>query len=197
MLKGIDISHHNTIKDYGKLFNEQDFIIMKATEGVTFVDNKKDLYCETIDQLTPNVVKGFYHFARPERGNMPEVEAKHFLNNIRKYKNNTLLALDVEAEALTYKNLDAWVQRWCAYVLIETGRPPLIYCSAAECKRFKGAADLGCGLWVAKWSDKKPTKTQIKPWEFFAFWQYDASAGLDKDYFNGSIDALRKYAGMI
>lgn len=197
MLHGIDISHHNTIKDPNKLFNAQDFIFMKATEGITFVDKKKDLYCETIDQLAPQVIKGFYHFARPEKGNAPEVEAQHFLNNIRKYKNNTLLALDVEAEALTFKNLDQWVERWCSYIIVNTGRAPLIYCSAAECKRFKGAAALGCGLWVAKWSDKKPTKTMIKPWDFFAFWQYDANGGLDKNYFNGSVEALKKYAGVI
>lgn len=197
MLKGIDISHHNYhMVNYDDL-NTLDFVIMKATEGIKFRDSAMIKY---LSFLNPFMLRGFYHFARPDLGNAPEAEAYHFINYVKKYINGrTILALDVEAEALKVKDLDAWVCIWCQVVEMETGVKPLIYCSAAECKRFKGAADLGCGLWVAKWSDKKPTEKQIAPWPFWAIWQY-SSQGIfscvrtDLDYFNGSEDQFLKYA---
>lgn len=197
MLTGIDISHYNYhMVNYDDL-NKLDFVIMKSTEGVRFRDSTMVNY---LSFLNPFMLRGFYHFARPDLGNAPEAEAYHFINYVKKYINGrTILALDVEAEALKVKDIDAWVCVWCQVVEMETGVKPLIYCSAAECKRFKGAADLGCGLWVAKWSDKKPTEKQIKPWPFWAIWQYSSQGVFscvrtDLDYFNGTEDQFLKYA---
>ena len=197
MLKGVDISHHNYhMQDYDDL-NKLDFVIMKASEGVRFKDPKMRAY---LGFLNPFMLRGFYHYARPDQGNKPEDEAHHFINTICTFINGrTILALDVEDLALKVKDLDNWVSVWCQVVEMETGIKPLIYCSAAECKRFKGAADLGCGLWVAKWSDKKPTEKQIAPWKFWAIWQYSSQGVLscvrtDLDYFNGTEAQFLKYA---
>ena len=197
MLKGIDISHHNYhMQDYDEL-NKLDFVIMKASEGVKFRDPKMRNY---LGFLNPFILRGFYHYARPDLGNKPEDEAQHFINTVRPFINGrSVLALDVEDLALKVKDLDWWVSVWCQVVEMETGIKPLIYCSAAECKRFKAAADMGCGLWVAKWSANKPTEKQIKPWGFWAFWQYSSDgvfsgARVDLDYFNGDELQFIKYA---
>lgn len=195
MLNGIDISHHNyNMRDLNDL-NSLDFVIMKATEGVRFRDNKMPIY---MNILRDNMLCGFYHFARPDLGNDPEDEALHFLSYVKKYiTNRSMLMLDVEADALKVKNLDSWCSVWVQVVDVETGILPLIYTSAGETKRFPATAALGCGLWVAKWGTK-PTKKQIAPWPFWAIWQYInqgifSGVRCDLDVFNGERDQYMKY----
>ena len=195
MLNGIDISHHNFyMKDLHDI-NTKDFVIMKATEGVRFRDNKLPVY---MNVLNDDMLYGFYHFARPDLGNDPEDEAKNFVNYIRKYiSDRSILALDVEAAALSVKGLDRWCATWMQIVEIETGILPLLYCSTAETKKFTATAALGCGLWAAKWGNK-PTQKQIDPWPFWAIWQYTDSeifSGIkvDGDRFNGDREQFMAY----
>ena len=108
----------------------------------------------------------------------------------------TLIALDIEAGALRVKNIDEWALVWCEFVYNQTGIKPLIYCSESECKRFKKCAEWGCGLWVAKWGDKKPDK--IKPFPFWAIWQYSSNhivscVRCDVNKFNGTREQFLKY----
>lgn len=195
MLKGIDISHHNFYMQNLQDLNKLDFVLMKATEGKRFKDNKMPVYMKV---LRDDMLYGFYHFARPDLGNDPEEEAQHFISYIRKYiSDRSLLALDVEAGALTVPDIDRWCATWAQIVDIETGILPLIYCSIAETKRFKATAALGCGLWAAKWGPK-PTAKQIQPWDFWAIWQYsddDIFSGIkvDGDVFNGEYEQFQKY----
>lgn len=195
MLNGIDISHHNFNMWNPSDLNQMDFIIMKATEGVRFKDNKLPIY---MNVLNADKLYGFYHFARPDLGNDPEDEAEHFVSYIRKYiSDRSILALDVEAAALNAPNLDRWCATWAQIVDIETGILPMIYTSAAETKRFPSVASLGCGLWVAKWG-RKPTAKQIEPWPFWAIWQFSNSGNFsgvrcDLDVFNGTREQYMKY----
>lgn len=195
MLNGIDISHHNFYMNDIHDINKLDFVIMKATEGVRFKDSKMQLYMNILES---DKLYGFYHFARPDLGNDPEDEALHFVNTVRRYiSDRSILALDVEAGALVVPNLDQWCTIWAQVVEIETGILPMIYCSAAETKRFKGVAALGCGLWIAKWG-RKPTTKQVEPWPFWAIWQWTNEAvfsgqRIDHDIFNGNREQFMKY----
>lgn len=196
MLSGLDISKHNrAMKDVDAL-NDFDFIIMKATEGATFRDSSLQYYNYA---LADNMLKGFYHFARPDRGNSAKSEASNFVTTILKYNDNkSILALDLEDKALNVPCLDDWALDFVQYVYNATGKKMLIYCSLAEVKRFKKCAAFGCGLWVAKWSLVKPTKKSLKPWEFFAIWQDSnkkmvSGVKCDHDYFNGTKDQFLKY----
>ena len=195
MLNGIDISHHNYNMRNPQDLNTMDFVIMKATEGTRFRDNKMPIY---MNILSSDRLYGFYHFARPDLGNDPEAEALHFISYIRKYiSNRSMLALDVEAKALDVKNLDAWCSVWAQVVDIETGILPMIYISTSETKKLPSTAALGCGLWAAKWGPK-PTKKQLEPWHFWAIWQYTnngefSGVRCDLDYFNGDRDQFMKY----
>ena len=76
MLNGIDISHHNFYMQNLNDLNVLDFVIMKATEGTRFRDNKMPVYMKV---LRDDMLYGFYHFARPDLGNDPEEEALHFI----------------------------------------------------------------------------------------------------------------------
>lgn len=196
MLSGLDISRHNRNMKDVNVINDYDFIIMKATEGATYRDSSLQYYNYA---LAPKMLKGFYHFARPDRGNSAENEASNFLNTILKYNDErTLLALDLEDKALFVPDLDAWALRFAKYVYNATGKKILIYCSLSEVKRFKKCAAFGCGLWVAKWSLLKPNKKSLKPWEFFAIWQDSNKLKVsgvicDHDLFNGTKEQFLKY----
>ena len=194
MLKGIDISHHNKNMKDPRMLNTFDFVIMKATEGTTYKDTSLSYYMSKLDK---GMLKGCYHYCRPENMNTPEQEASNFLSSVIRYIDGTcILALDVEGNALKYKDLDNWCERWCRYVYNATGIKPLIYTSEAECKRFQKCAEFGCGLWVAKWGIRKPKN--IAPWKFFAIWQKSSNhmfsgVRVDLDYFNGSMEQYIKY----
>lgn len=195
MLNGIDISHHNFYMQDLHALNQMDFVIMKATEGIRFRDPKMPVYMNVLDE---NMLYGFYHFARPDLGNDPEDEAFHFVNTVRRYiSNRSILALDVEADALNVGNLDGWCATWAQVVDIETGILPMIYMSTSTCKKLPATAALGCGLWAAKWGNK-PTKKQIEPWEFWAIWQFTNQGNfsgqrVDLDVFNGTREQYMKY----
>ena len=195
MLNGIDISHHNFYMKNLQDLNLLDFVLMKATEGIRFKDNKLPVY---MNVLRNDMLCGFYHFARPDLGNDPEDEALHFVSYINKYiSDRSILALDVEAGALSVKNLDAWCSTWVQVVEIETGILPMIYISTSETKKLKATAALGCGLWAAKWGNK-PTKKQIDPWPFWAIWQFSNEGNfsgqrVDLDVFNGTREQYMKY----
>lgn len=205
MIKGLDISHHNkNMKDPSAIL-DYDFIIMKASEGRGFRDPHLDKYMDIL--RSPENAKwpliGFYHFARPDLGNSPEAEAEQFLISIRTYtRYKPLVALDVEGGALFWSDdLDEWCLSWCKHVYEHLGYKPLIYCSSSETRRFKKCTKWGCGLWVAKWG-KKPTKQDIKPWEFWAIWQSTNSGicsavRVDENYFNGTKEQFLKYCEVL
>lgn len=195
MLNGIDISHHNfNMKNLYDL-NTVDFVLMKATEGTRFKDPKMSTY---MNVLNDKMLYGFYHFARPDLGNAPQDEARHFCNTIKPYIScRSMLALDVEAAALNVPNIDNWCATWMQCVEIETDILPVLYISSSQSKKFHATAALGCGLWAAKWG-KKPTQKQIEPWNFWALWQFTdnhvfSGVRVDADQFNGSREQFMKY----
>lgn len=195
MLNGIDISHHNSNMKNLQDLNLLDFVLMKATEGVRFRDPKMQTY---MNVLNKDKLYGFYHFARPDLGNDPEDEAAHFIRTVNPYiSDRSILALDVEADALNVGNLDAWCSTWAQIVDVETGILPMIYISESETKKLPATAALGCGLRVAKWGNK-PTKKQLEPWDFWAIWQFTNQGNFsgvctDLDQFNGTREQFMKY----
>lgn len=197
MLNGIDISHHNFYMQNLHELNILDFVILKATEGVRFRDPKMSTY---MNVLKEDMLYGFYHFGRPDLGNDPENEAVHFINTVNPYlSNRSILALDIEAEALKVKELDKWCATFMQIVDITTGILPMLYISISETKKFPVTASLGSGLWAAKWSKNKPTAKQLEPWKFWAMWQYTSEGifsgrRVDYDIFNGSREQFMKYA---
>ena len=191
MLKGIDISHHNKYQIFptnGRKptldISKQDFVIMKATEGKSFVDPMLDDYIKLLGQ---DQLYGFYHFARPER-NRAYDEAKHFCDTIGKYGEEALLVLDWEAQAVAQPI--EWALDWMKIVERKYGKKPLIYCSSWYTKKCQPLLENNNGLWVAHYTNKKaPT---VYTYSTYALWQY-SSEPYDKDVFNGNRKQWQKY----
>lgn len=205
MLKGIDISNHNwnylASLDFAPLKDKDGFVIMKATEGLTFYDGCVNSYYDIIHGKRDGLpdkdrLYGFYHFARPERGNSAIAEARHFASRVGHHNGNAIYALDIEEKAFTVPKpyIDDWILTFSDAIENWLGVKIVIYIDAWHTDWASKAAKNNNGLWCAKWSSKKPTKEEIKPWELLAFWQDSNGGGrLDTDRFYGNEEQYRAY----
>lgn len=208
-LNGIDISNHQSGMDLAKVLEQTktDFVIVKASEGLNFVDK----YCDKFYQIAKKkgVGLGFYHFARPEK-NTAKAEADFFYKNTKSYFDKAIPVLDWESSG---KSNVAWAKAWLDRIYELSGVRAVIYMSESVVNAYNwsSVANAGYGLWVAKYRDynvdrnydrstagKKPV---VKWWKFYAIWQWTSvgrltgySGNLDCDIFYGDRAAWDKYA---
>lgn len=202
MLRGIDISKwQNT----SAVDLAADFVIMKATEGVGYVDPTCDIkyqYAKSKGKLL-----GVYDFARPDLGGAV-AEADFFVNNTEGYWKAKEAILVLDWEAGNTKDVN-WALTWLRRVRDRTGVKPLIYMSASVVRSadWSPVVNEDFGLWIAGYPNKynvtnPPTPAEgempydTSPWGFAAIWQYTSSAGtLDRNVAYMSREAWGKYAG--
>lgn len=183
-LRGIDISNHQKGLDLSKV--ACDFVIIKATEGKSYVDP----CCDTFFQQGLNLGKklGVYHFAN-NSDNTPEQEAEWFITNTRGYIGKAIPILDWEDSGHTGDV--AWALRWLQLVEQAYGCKPMIYMSESvvNSNDWSSVANADYGLWVAKYRDNNAdynydmsnagSKPSVKHWGFYALWQWTSSGRLD------------------
>lgn len=126
-LQGIDVAHYQNKPDWLKVKNSGlvNYVICKATEGISKVDSKFEYNWKGIKDV--GLVRGAYHFARPK--NDPIVEADHFTNIVGEVTIDDLLVLDIEdnPSSMIGKPFTDWVISWLARVEENTGKIPIIY----------------------------------------------------------------------
>lgn len=199
-LQGIDVSSWQSGIDVSKV--PCDFVIAKATQGVTYVNPD----CDRVIQQCIKIGKpfGVYHYVD---GSGAVAEADYFVNNSRGYVGKGVLAIDWESADNkawgNYGYLDTLVAR----VIAITGVRPMIYAQASVYAQVAPIAQkYNCAVWCAQYADMNATGYQDQPWNEGAYScairQY-SSAGrlpgwngnLDLDKFYGDANAWRKYAG--
>lgn len=194
-LLGIDVSKW---QDNSIINEAPDFSIMKATEGTGYVDPT----CDTKYQAAKakGLLLGVYHYARPDLCSAIE-EARFFVENIKGYIGEAILALDWEQPG-TQWNV-AWAKEWLDEVKRLTGIKPLIYMSASVVNQYdwSAVAKADYGLWIAGYPDMRDSwdipdfPYATGAWEFYAIWQFTSSNGrLDRDIFQGDAAAWKAYA---
>lgn len=197
MLRGIDISNWQAGLDADAVFPNVDFVICKATEGVSFVDG----YCDGWVQWCRRNGKpwGFYHFAG---SNQPVDEAVYFINNTSNYFGGGIPVLDWESDQSV-----AWVNKFVRTVHEQTGIWPWIY---ANPWRFnQGGVEQNCMRWIASYPDVLRPGLDYDPGEppetdgLAGCWQYASdgrvpgyAGNLDVNRFFGSVGAWQAYAGV-
>lgn len=191
MLKGIDISKWQAGIDLSKI--NCDFVIIKATEGKSYVDPSCDIFFQ--EALNLNKKIGIYHFAN-NSDNTAEQEADWFIKNTKGYIGKAIPILDFEDKGATHDV--AWAKKWLDRVAEAYGCKPLIYMSESVVNSYdwSSVANANYGLWVAKYRDNNADynydmsnagrNPAVRHWKFYALWQWTSSGRLDG--YNGNLD---------
>lgn len=174
-------------------------VIVKATEGVGFVDKSCDGF---VQQCISNGIRfGFYHFAR---NNDAAAEAEFFRKNTTGYEGKGIPVLDWEDGQSI-----AWVNKFVERYHELTGVWPWVYGNAW---RFnQGTVNTNCGRWVAGYPSNgitdinyglnndcayKVNNGLVCAWQFSSSVRISGYSGnLDGDVFYGDATAWDKYAG--
>lgn len=195
-LKGIDIS--NWQKGFNIAAAKPGFVIVKATEGLTFTDKCCNEFVQTcIDNGIPF---GFYHFAR---SNDAEEEATFFYNQTKDYVGRGIPILDLEVP-----NGNAWLETWCKTYHDLSGVYPWVYMNSDYVNnRGYGTSwvKANCGLWLAGYPKAYTAYPDSAcPYKHdgwtLAAWQFTDNLAMgdmrvDGDFFYGDVAAWNKYAG--
>lgn len=156
-LNGLDVSHWQNGINLAKI--SADFVIMKATEGTSLVDNCCDSHYQ--EAKGAGKLLGVYHYA--SGSSSPEQQAEFFLSNIQNYIGEALLALDWEDSNLL-KQGPSWAKRFLDYVYNKTGVRPLIYMSYAVTRQYDWTnVAKNYGLWVARYYTEPIRSYQSDP----------------------------------
>lgn len=201
-LFGIDVSHHQSVIDWGKVAGAGVvFSFLKATEASTFVDRRFAYnWRETKKQ---GVLRGSYHFFRPHAP--VERQISNFLNTQGKLESGDLPpVLDLEVpeswRSLSLKKRIAIVRQWLDAVEAALGIKPIIYLSSSFPADVLGSDPFlkNYLLWVANYKVSRPRVPA--PWTNWNFWQFSETGrvtgvptgAVDLNFFQGSRSDLMK-----
>jgi len=205
-MNGLDISNWQRDLDLSAI--SFDFLIIKATEGIGYINPSCDAFFQKALAMKKPI--GFYHFARPI--NDAVTEADFFVENTRNYFTHAIPVLDWEAE----NRWDvAWAKRWLDEVTRLTGVRPMIYMSESVVNSYdwSSVVNANYGLWVAKYLDYVPDANydmsnagkvpEVSCWPFYCMWQWTSvgrltgyDGNLDCDVFYGDVETWNKYGGV-
>lgn len=188
---GIDVSNWQNGLSLEKNKDYLDFVIMKATEGIGFIDKS---FADFVVQSTKlGLLQGCYHFARPDLHGTVEMmneEAEHFVNAVDQQGliGKAILVLDWEVNPMDREDL---ILAWLNKVVQLTGIRPFIYGSKSlfTLTAFKNLIE-DWPIWMAawpnsnilkiedalKWVNNYEAKRTTVPW---LIWQF-ANAGILK-----------------
>ena len=162
-LNGIDISSYQSGIDLTVV--PCDFVIIKATQGTGYVNPDCDRAYQQAKRA--GKLRGTYHYVG---GGNAVAEADYYVNNIKGYLRDGLLAIDWEAEQNSAWGNEAYLEQLVRRVIERTGVKPLIYSMASRYAQVAAVAKkLDCGLWIAEYADMNPTGYQAHPWREGAY----------------------------
>lgn len=196
VLKGIDIS--NRQKGFSLASTKPGFVIIKATEGLNFVDKYCDGFVQ--DAIKLGIPFGYYHFAR---SNDAVKEATYFYNQTKGYIGKGIPVLDFEV-----LNGNTWLETWCKTFYQLSGVKPWVYINSDYINnRGYGTSwvKANCGLWLAGYpkactSYPSPDCPYRHAGWTLAAWQFTntlamGGMSIDGDFFYGDKTAWGKYVG--
>lgn len=187
-LQGIDISGWQEGIDLSQV--PCDFIISKATQGVSYVSQDCARQVEQAFALGKKV--GVYHYIS---GGGARKEADYFLDNCAGWDNRVIWCLDWESNENAVWGDLRYLETMIKRMISRTGKPPVIYASLSDFP-WDLANAYNCGTWVAQYPDNNPTGYVENPWNEGAYQcairQYSSTGRLPG--WDGSLD-LNKFYG--
>ncbi|MEV0471001.1 GH25 family lysozyme [Streptomyces prunicolor] len=148
-IRGIDVSNYQT-SSYST--SGYDFVIVKASEGVSYVNPK---HAAQVDRARKaGLVVGHYHFVRD--GSM-KAQVDYFLKHAEAQKDE-ILALDWEDPKVSSVEKDEFLK----YLKSKAGdRKVILYCNVDYWKNRDTSSYAADGLWIAQYNGK-PGKPSIE-----------------------------------
>ncbi|KAL7930773.1 glycoside hydrolase family 25 protein [Trichoderma chlorosporum] len=202
---GFDISNYQPTVDFAGAYSDgARFVIIKATEGTTYIDPTfSDHYTKATNA---GFIRGGYHFAHPDTSS-GAAQAKYFLAHGGGWSSDGITLpgmLDLEyapsgdsCYGLTASAMVSWINDFLNTYHSATGQYPMIYTSTSWwqlCTGNSGSFGSKSPLVVARYASS--VGTLPNGWSYYTIWQNsDASPwGGDSDTFNGDLSQLQKLA---
>jgi len=168
-ISGIDISHHNKIKDWNKVKNSVNFVYIKATEGMSLKDPKFQTHWEQAKKH--GIRRGAYHYF------VPNVSAKkqfdNFKNSVQLSSGDLPPVIDVERKSIDMNEVNEWLRLAEEFY----GVKPIIYSEYTVFKLFMNNKVNKNKLWLY-FPDGYMLKPSFLNYEC-SFWQYNHSGKID------------------
>lgn len=201
MIVGNDISNYQGEVDWGTYKDNTNFVIIKASEGIRYIDTWLGNNRQKARDL--NLPRGYYHFARPDYGNSAIDEARYFVDLMdgQPLQEGEVLALDYEVH---YADPVTWCKTWLDFVSQRYGgMKPLLYLnqSLATSYDWSPVVDAGYGLWLASYTfDPNINTGETGKWPFMALQQWSdkqlvpgIEGDTDGDVFFGTAEQFKAY----
>lgn len=196
----IDIASYQGGMNLEEMFQKNpalDGVIVKATEGVGYVNPYCDGWVQTLRRL--GKPWGFYHYLS---GGDPIAEADCLWKNTKNYFGEGIPCADYEGDAL--KAGTGYLKRFLDRIYELSGVKAFVYCSLSvvQSQDFSAIANAGYQLWLAQYANYNPVdgfqdrpwqSGSVKPFSRYVMHQYTSNGrlngwdkGLDFDQYAGS-----------
>lgn len=188
-MNGIDISNWQNGINLDAV--PYDFVIAKATQGVSYVS--PDCARQVEQARARGKLFGVYHYID---GSGAQAEADFFLDNIANWVGVGVLCLDWESNQNGAWGNEDYLRQVAQRVIDRTGIPPIIYVQQSRMSAVKPVADaLNCALWIAQYADMSATGYQDAPWNEGSYGcairQYSSCGRLSG--YSGNLDLNKAY----
>lgn len=194
MLKAVDVSNYQgpsidwaAVKASGVVW-----AVAKATEGTGYRD--PTFARNWAEMRRVGIVRGAYHFARPDQNGNATAEADVFLQTVGPLSPGDIVVCDIEVGS---GNFSAWLLTWLRHVEAVVGFRPWVY--TGQWWAAGKLTDPAIGqypLWASGYSAQ--VVPPWAPWPLVSAWQYTDSAQVpgigrtDGDWFLGDTGQLAK-----
>ena len=186
MVHGLDCSHWQKTLNWKALKESgYEFAFIKATEGGTYKDPMFLSHAKAAKDA--GLLIGAYHYLRPKTEVTKQID--NFLESVGKADLDLPHVLDLEdTDGLSAPMVTQSALLWCeATTTVKS--PPIIYTGLYFVNDLKNPKEFAkYPLWIAQYRNRPPTIP--RPFEKWTFWQYTSDGGLDKNWFNGSLEEL-------
>ena len=156
-MNGIDISGHQQGIDLAVV--SCDFVIIKATQGTSFVS--PDFKRQITQALSLNKLVGVYHYAT---GADINAQVNHFIETIMPYLGNVIIALDWEGQDNSKFSDYKFCEDMLDLIHRRTSYTPFLYMSKSVCRQYKWEKGRYYPLWAAQYKLVAPTTYTSDPW---------------------------------
>ncbi len=184
-VKGIDISHHQSRIEWGKVQEDRvQFAYIKASEGGDFRDSL--FHINWKESQEADVVVGAYHFLTFCKSG--KEQAQNFMNAVGEFKSSQLIPMiDIEyggncKKRLNQEELLALVDEFTEELQTQSKNPPVIYMTHDIYLDYFKGRELPHKIWIRAIATS-PRRSFNRNWDIWQYFHRGTVAGI-----NGPVD---------